>query len=311
MQHKREAYWFYRYLSRFYDRLVNPLFWTEGMRERALAIGKWAGGEALTVVDVGAGTGFTTLGIASRVPARNITCVDQSHHQMERAMERPELADCRFRIGDAERIPFPDDTFDRYVSAGSIEYWPDPQRGVCEAYRVTREGGYALLIGPIQPANPVSRFIADTWMLFPPENDYFLYFQEAGFVDLEWTYVRPHWQANERYGIALLGRKPAPGPSPAAAAYAPVASERALTAADPPGAWLGQNALLASRLLVGSLAGFLFIPLALVAHVTAPLRGVDPGEDYQPLNREQRTVLTVLGTALAFYAGYKLTRRRR
>ena len=28
IQHKREAYWFYRFLSRGYDRWVNPLFWT-------------------------------------------------------------------------------------------------------------------------------------------------------------------------------------------------------------------------------------------------------------------------------------------
>ena len=34
--------------------------------------------------------------------------------------------------GDAEDLPFPTDSFDRYVSAGSIEYWPEPQRGICE-----------------------------------------------------------------------------------------------------------------------------------------------------------------------------------
>src|SRR5213080_3289350 len=37
IQHKREAYWFYRFLSLGYDRWVNPLFWTPEMRARALA----------------------------------------------------------------------------------------------------------------------------------------------------------------------------------------------------------------------------------------------------------------------------------
>ena len=37
--------------------------------------------------------------------------------------------------GDAEDLPFHTDSFDRYVSAGSIEYWPEPQRGIKEAYR--------------------------------------------------------------------------------------------------------------------------------------------------------------------------------
>ena len=37
--------------------------------------------------------------------------------------------------GDAEDLPFATDSFDRYISAGSIEYWPEPQRGIKEAYR--------------------------------------------------------------------------------------------------------------------------------------------------------------------------------
>ena len=36
IQHKREAYWFYRFLSLGYDRWVNPLFWTPRMRAQAL-----------------------------------------------------------------------------------------------------------------------------------------------------------------------------------------------------------------------------------------------------------------------------------
>lgn len=55
----------------------------------------------------------------------------------------------------------------RYVSAGSIEYWPEPQRGITEAYRVTKPGGIACMIGPVHPTHPVSRFFADAWMLFP------------------------------------------------------------------------------------------------------------------------------------------------
>ena len=65
--------------------------------------------------------------------------------------------------GDAEELPFETDTKDRYVSAGSIEYWPDPQRGICEAYRVLRPGGLACIIGPVYPTNPISRLFADLW----------------------------------------------------------------------------------------------------------------------------------------------------
>src|SRR3954453_14382550 len=40
IQHKREAWWFYRFLSMGYDDWVNPLFWTERMRAEALALAR-------------------------------------------------------------------------------------------------------------------------------------------------------------------------------------------------------------------------------------------------------------------------------
>ncbi|MFK8164188.1 MAG: methyltransferase domain-containing protein [Lewinella sp.] len=306
MQHKREAYWFYRYLSIFYDKLVNPLFWTERMREKSLDVGYWDEGEELTVIDVGSGTGFTTEGIVRRVPARNVTCVDQSPHQMEHAKVKPELAGCTFQLGDAENIPFKDDTFDRYVSAGSIEYWPDPQRGLNEAYRVIKPGGWALMIGPLEPVNPISKFAANTWMLFPPEEDYFRYMETAGFDRIDYTYVAPHWQRNERYGIAIIGRKPKAGKSPNH--YEAVAEERTLVAVSNEGMSLGRGMLLAGRVLAGSAAGFIFIPMALVASITAPLRGIDA--EPEPLNKHQKVALAAVGVVAAIFIVNRLTRRR-
>ena len=77
---------------------------------------------------------------------------------MAKAKAKPELNGVTFIEGDAEDIPLPTDKFDRYTSAGSIEYWPEPQRGVCEAYRILKPGGWACLIGPVEPTSPVSKF---------------------------------------------------------------------------------------------------------------------------------------------------------
>lgn len=38
IQHKEEAFWFYRFLSIFYDTIVNPGHWTEDMRTDALSV---------------------------------------------------------------------------------------------------------------------------------------------------------------------------------------------------------------------------------------------------------------------------------
>ena len=40
IQHKEEAFWFYRFLSIVYDKVVNPGHWTEDMREDALSVAK-------------------------------------------------------------------------------------------------------------------------------------------------------------------------------------------------------------------------------------------------------------------------------
>ncbi len=281
MQHKREAYWFYRFLSIFYDKIVNPLFWTESMRDKALTIGD-LDAPGITVIDVGSGTGFTTQGIARYVSPARISCVDQSPHQMAKAKAKADLQGCTFQLGDAENIPFPTDHFDRYVSAGSIEYWPHPQRGITEAYRVIKPGGKALMIGPLEPTDAFSRWVANTWMLFPKETEYLRWYEQAGFTDIQKIYVRPHWVRKDRYGIALVGTKPRAGESPIAATAA--------VAEVPP--TLTQRLFTPWRIVVGSLAGFLFIPMALVGYVTATIAPPRP-DDTHHLNATQWTAIGV------------------
>ena len=166
IQHKAEARWFYRVVSLGYDRWINPLFWTAPMRDRALALAR-LDDPGLEVVDVGAGTGFATEAIVRTVAPDRVTMLDQSPHQLARARRKRALAGVSKVLGDAEALPFATDSRDRYVSTGSIEYWPDPQRAIAEAYRVLRPGGIALLAGPLRRTHPLARALSDAWMLFP------------------------------------------------------------------------------------------------------------------------------------------------
>jgi 4-hydroxybenzoate polyprenyltransferase/SAM-dependent methyltransferase len=211
IQHKREAYWFYFVVSRVYDRWVNPLFWTARMRTEALELARL--GPGMDVVDVGAGTGFATEGIVELADAERVTLLDQSPHQLAQARAKPELARCTVVRGDAEDLPFATDSADRYVSTGSIEYWPDPQRGIAEAYRVLRPGGIAMLAGPVLPAHPLARRLADAWMLFPEEDEYRAWFAAAGFTDIEVRRMAPDWFGGD-FAVAIAGRKVTPGHSP-------------------------------------------------------------------------------------------------
>ena len=253
IQHKAEALWFYRVVSLGYDRWINPLFWTAEMRDRALEVARLDRPD-LDVADVGAGTGFTTEGIVAAVRPERVTMIDQSPHQLARARTKPALAAVRKQRGDAEALPLPTDSVDRYVSAGSIEYWPDPQRAIAEAYRVLRPGGVATVIGPLQRTHPLARRLSDTWMLFPAEHEYRAWMERAGFTDLELVHVAPRWWRPEwdPYAVSIAGVKPAAGASPLdlLAGGGEHAGER-----------LGPARLV--RFAVGSLAGAAFIPVAL------------------------------------------------
>ena len=253
--HKAEAYWFYRVVSLGYDRFINPLFWTEPMRDAALALAHLDRRE-LDVVDVGAGTGFTTSGIVRAVAPERVTMIDQSPHQLARARRKPALARVAKRIGDAEELPLDTDSVDRYVSAGSIEYWPDPQRAIAEAYRVLRPGGVALVIGPLRRTHPLARRLSDAWMLFPAAGEYGAWMERAGFTDLQSVTVAPPWWRPEwdDYALAIAGVKRAAGPSPLALPAPAVRPREAASERLGPARF--------ARFALGSLAGAAFIPVA-------------------------------------------------
>lgn len=254
-----------RFLSLVYDQIVNPGHWTEEMREQALKPAQ-LDDENLTVYDVGGGTGFSTLGIVQSVKPENVTLIDQSPQQLARAKKKKPLDRCTILEGDAEDLPFDTDSADRYVSAGSIEYWPEAQRGICEAYRVIKTGGIACVIGPVRPTFPVSRWMADAWMLFPEEQQYIDWFEAAGFVDVQLTRIGPPWYRGVRrhgliMGCSVTGRKPQPGESPLDL------GEKTEDVSKP----MRNPLMMMWRFLLGSLAGFYFVlvPIYMYEYITS------------------------------------------
>ena len=181
LEDKARARVFYKYLSKVYDE-VNAFIWTEEMRTEALDL---VGVEADDVVlDVGCGTGFATEGILERT--EHVHGLDQSAHQLSQAYRKfGKRGPVQFYRGDAERLPFADDTFDVVWSSGSIEYWPEPVAALRECARVAKPGAPVLIVGPNYPQTTVFRKLADAIMLFYDEAEADRMFAEAGFVDVE------------------------------------------------------------------------------------------------------------------------------
>jgi ubiquinone/menaquinone biosynthesis C-methylase UbiE len=181
LEDKARARTFYKYLSKVYDR-INPFIWNEQMRDEAIAMLDLDADDR--VLDVGCGTGFATEGLLRET--EHVHGLDQSAHQLSKAYEKfGKHGPVRFYRGDAERLPFADDTFDVVWSSGSIEYWPNPVEALSELRRVAKPGGQVLVVGPDYPNNTVFQKVADTIMLFYDEEEADRMFTEAGFESFE------------------------------------------------------------------------------------------------------------------------------
>lgn len=72
-------------------------------------------------------------------------------------MSRPHV------LGDVQRLPFPDDSFDTVLCTEVLEHVPDPWGAVREIRRVLRPGGQALLTSPFMWPWHGSKRYADYW----------------------------------------------------------------------------------------------------------------------------------------------------
>jgi demethylmenaquinone methyltransferase/2-methoxy-6-polyprenyl-1,4-benzoquinol methylase len=202
LEDKSRARLFYKYLSKVYDQ-VNPFIWNEAMRAEALDLVDLDPDD--TVLDVGCGTGFGTEGLLEHT--EHVHGLDQSIHQMEKAFAKFGRTDrVNFYRGDAERLPFKDDSFDALWSSGSIEYWPNPVDALTEFRRIVEPGGPVLVVGPNYPESSVFQRLADAIMLFYDEAEADRMFAEAGFEDVQHVTMGPTY--NPEIAITTLARVP-------------------------------------------------------------------------------------------------------
>ena len=92
-------------------------------------------------LDVGCGNGAFTETVIQRCHPSRIEGVDPAEAQIEFARSRPGASAASFELGDAMRLPSPDDSFDTAVMALVLFFVPEPARGVAEMRRVVAPGG--------------------------------------------------------------------------------------------------------------------------------------------------------------------------
>jgi phosphatidylethanolamine/phosphatidyl-N-methylethanolamine N-methyltransferase len=125
-----------------YDRLFGAVL-EPGRRAMAQAASAL---QPKSVLEVGVGTGLTLAGYPREA---RITGIDVSPAMLERAMQRaaamPER-DITLALMNAERMSFPDHSFDCVTVPYVLSVTPDPARLVQEIRRVCKPGGSILIV---------------------------------------------------------------------------------------------------------------------------------------------------------------------
>jgi ubiquinone/menaquinone biosynthesis C-methylase UbiE len=110
---------------------------------------------AAHALDLGCGGGHATFAVAPHV--REVVAYDLVPEMLEvvaRAARERGLANVTTREGVAERLPFPDASFDLVMSRYSAHHWGDFSAGLAEAARVLAPGGVAAFVDSVSPGTP-------------------------------------------------------------------------------------------------------------------------------------------------------------
>ncbi|WP_077597452.1 class I SAM-dependent methyltransferase [Olsenella urininfantis] len=96
------------------------------------------------LLDCGCGTGPMVSLLSQRWPERSYTGIDLTPKMIEVAQAK-RLPNARFVVGDCERLPFEDASFDVVICSMSFHHYPNPQDFFDSVSRVLVPGGKLVL----------------------------------------------------------------------------------------------------------------------------------------------------------------------
>src|SRR5262245_39028582 len=179
-----------------YDLVFGAVF-EEGRRAAIAAINRIGG----HILDVGVGTGIS---LPDYAPTSRVVGIDLSEPMLRKAQERVAELGLRNVAGltvmDAERLAFPDATFDVVVAQYVLNTVPNPEATLNEFARVLKPGGELVL---------VNRIGADAGLRRTFEYCFAPMARKLGWRS-EFPWARfAHWAERSR-GVFLIERRPVP-----------------------------------------------------------------------------------------------------
>ncbi len=101
----------------------------------------------MDAIELGCGTGYVAAWLARR--GARVVGIDNSEQQLATARRLAEEHGVALELvhGNAEVVPYPDESFDFAVSEYGVAIWADPHKWVPEAWRLLRPGGELVFLG--------------------------------------------------------------------------------------------------------------------------------------------------------------------
>lgn len=96
-----------------------------------------------SLLDVGCGTGYLMELLTKQRPARY--CGVDLSDEMIRVAKEKQIDSAEFVVSSADKLPYPDETFDIVTCSQSFHHYPYPEKAMQEARRVLKSGGLYIL----------------------------------------------------------------------------------------------------------------------------------------------------------------------
>jgi ubiquinone/menaquinone biosynthesis C-methylase UbiE len=134
-------------VARRYDREAGV--WARYVAKSFVSVVERWGVSSGRVLDVGTGTGMLAIEFAKGIPTVEVVGLDLSDVALELARDNAQKSRASSRVsferGDAEDMPFEDDTFDLVISGNTLHLLKNPVRMLNEIQRVLKPGGRFLV----------------------------------------------------------------------------------------------------------------------------------------------------------------------
>ena len=96
-----------------------------------------------SLLDVGCGTGFLFEVLVRQRPAKY--CGADLSDEMIRVAKEKHIDGAEFIVSSADKLPYPDESFDIVTCSQSFHHYPYPEKAMQEAWRVLKKDGLYIL----------------------------------------------------------------------------------------------------------------------------------------------------------------------